>query len=71
MDIAQMPPGRTVSFLIEGQCVPQLFIPELLELHHRGRLPFDQMVTMYPFEDINQAIADMQSGTAIKPIVVF
>jgi aryl-alcohol dehydrogenase len=51
--------------------VPQLFIPELLELHRSGRLPFDQMVTTYPFEDINQAIADMQSGTAIKPIVVF
>jgi aryl-alcohol dehydrogenase len=71
MDMAQMPPGRTVSFFIEGQCVPQLFIPELLELHQRGSLPFDQMVTMYPFERINQAVADMLSGTAIKPILTF
>ncbi|WP_211296237.1 NAD(P)-dependent alcohol dehydrogenase [Mycobacterium aquaticum] len=71
MDIAQMPPGRTVSFLIEGQCVPQLLIPELLGLHQRGSLPFDQMMTMYAFEDINQAIADMSSGKTIKPILVF
>jgi aryl-alcohol dehydrogenase len=71
MDMAQMPPGRTVSFFIEGQCVPQLFIPELLELHQRGSLPFDQIVTTYPFEHINQAVADMLSGTAIKPVLTF
>jgi aryl-alcohol dehydrogenase len=71
LDLAQVPPGRSVSFLIEGHCVPQLFIPELLNLHRTGRLPFDQMVVNYPFDQINQAMADAQSGASIKPILTF
>jgi aryl-alcohol dehydrogenase len=71
LDLAQMPPGRTATFLIEGQCVPQLFIPELLALYRRGRFPFDELVKTYPFEQINQAIADIESGSTIKPILSF
>jgi aryl-alcohol dehydrogenase len=71
MDLAQVPPGRSVAFLIEGNCVPQLFIPEMLDLHQRGRLPFDLLIRTYPFDQINQAIDDMQSGSVIKPVLTF
>jgi aryl-alcohol dehydrogenase len=71
MDLAQVPPGRIVTFLIEGECVPQLFIPEMLDLYQRGRFPFDQMIRTYPFDQINKAIDDMQSGSVVKPVLTF
>lgn len=34
-----------------------------------GVRAFDRMVTFYPFEEINQAMADSESGVTIKPIL--
>src|SRR3546814_4451251 len=38
--------------------VPQVFIPQLIELYQQGRFPFDLLVKFYPFEQINQAAED-------------
>ena len=40
-------------------------------MHARGRFPFDKLVTMYPFEQIQAAIDDSKSGKTVKPIVKF
>ncbi|MFP3929100.1 MAG: NAD(P)-dependent alcohol dehydrogenase, partial [Desulfobacteraceae bacterium] len=37
--------GRTVRGIIEGDAIPDLFIPKLIELYRQGRMPFDRMVT--------------------------
>ena len=63
--------GRGVRGVIEGDSVPQLFIPMLADLHAQGRLPFDRLVKTYPFERINDALRDAEAGTAIKPVLVF
>ena len=36
-----------------------------------GKLPFDRFVTRYPFDKINEAIADGHHGKCIKPVLVF
>jgi aryl-alcohol dehydrogenase len=41
----------------------------LLELYRQGRFPFDKLVRFYDFDDINQAVADAQSGLTVKPIL--
>jgi aryl-alcohol dehydrogenase len=61
--------GRTLRGIVQGDAVEQLFIPKLIELHHVGRLPFDRLVSFYDFDEINQAVADMQDGKVIKPIL--
>ncbi|MFD9665062.1 NAD(P)-dependent alcohol dehydrogenase [Rhodococcus sp. NPDC059968] len=61
--------GRTVRGIAQGDSIPQLFIPELIKMHQAGRFPFDRLVTFYDFADINTAVADTQSGKAIKPIL--
>jgi aryl-alcohol dehydrogenase len=61
--------GRTLRGIVQGDAVEQLFIPKLIELHHVGRLPFDRLVSFYEFDEINQAVADMQDGKVIKPIL--
>ena len=48
--------------------MPQVFIPQLIDLHLQGRFPYDRLLKFYDFENINQAIADSEAGTAIKPV---
>ncbi|MGE0217731.1 NAD(P)-dependent alcohol dehydrogenase [Mycolicibacterium sp.] len=62
--------GRRISFLLEGDAVPQLFIPKLIELWRLGRFPFDRLVTTYPLDKINDAEADSLSGVTVKPILI-
>jgi len=60
---------KTIRGVVEGDSVPDVFVPQLLDLHMQGRFPFDRLVTFYDFDQINQAAADTESGTAIKPIL--
>lgn len=63
--------GIRITWIVEGDAVPQLFIPELIALHRAGHFPFDRLVKTYPFDEINTAFADSESGEVIKPVVVF
>ncbi|WP_413544283.1 NAD(P)-dependent alcohol dehydrogenase [Citricoccus nitrophenolicus] len=63
--------GIKISMVVEGDAVPQEFIPRLINLHADGKFPFDRLTKTYPFEDINQAFADSSNGTTLKPIVVY
>ena len=61
--------GRRLIGIVEGSANPDTFIPKLIDLHAQGRFPFDRMVRFYPFDRINEAIADSEQGRTIKPIV--
>jgi aryl-alcohol dehydrogenase len=61
--------GRTVKGIIEGDAIPDLFIPKLIELYSQGRFPFDHLITFYPFDDINRAVEDMEKGRVVKPVL--
>jgi aryl-alcohol dehydrogenase len=62
--------GWTLKMIIEGDAVPQVFIPALVDLYAAGRFPFDKLVKTYPFEGINDAFADSAAGTTVKPVLV-
>ena len=62
--------GGTVRGIVEGDSDIAGFLPELIAHHSAGRLPFERFVTRYPFEQINQAIADSHHGKCIKPVLV-
>jgi aryl-alcohol dehydrogenase len=64
-----LPEGRKVLSVIQGDAVPQSFIPQLIALHQEGRFPYDRLVKFYAFSEINQAIADARSGETIKPVL--
>jgi aryl-alcohol dehydrogenase len=61
--------GRTLRGIIQGDSVPQLFVPQLIDLYRAGDFPFDRLVRFYEFEEINQAVADTRSGATVKPIL--
>jgi aryl-alcohol dehydrogenase len=64
-----MSPGKSIRGIIQGDSIPELFIPQLIELHRQGRFPFDRLIKFYALDEINQAAADSESGTTIKPIL--
>jgi len=64
-----MIPGKTIRGILQGESIPQVFIPQLVELHAQGRFPFDKLVKFYELDQINQAAADSEKGTTIKPII--
>jgi len=64
-----LPEGRKTLGIIQGDAVPQHFIPELIELYRAGEFPFDRLVKFYEFSDINRAIADAKRGDTIKPVL--
>lgn len=62
--------GRTIKGILEGDSVPKLLIPRLLELWRQGRFPFDQLIRTFPLEQINEAERAMKSGAVVKPVLV-
>lgn len=44
-------------------------IPALLELYQQGRFPFDKLVKIYDFDEIDKAIEESGSGETIKPVM--
>jgi len=61
--------AKTIYGIIEGDSVPDLFIPQLVDLYMQGRFPFDKLVRMYPFSRINEAASDSERGLTVKPII--
>ncbi|MEV4015030.1 zinc-binding dehydrogenase [Nonomuraea angiospora] len=62
--------GRTVRFILEGDAVPQQFIPMLIGLWRQGRFPFDRLIRTYPLGGINDAERDSASGATVKPVLL-
>ena len=64
-----MIPGKTIRGILQGESVPDIFIPQLIELHMQGRFPFERLIEFYDLEDINQAAADSEKGVTVKPVI--
>ena len=61
--------GQRLSGAIEGDAVPKLLIPQLIDLWRAGRFPFDRLLRFYDLQTINQAVADSISGETLKPVL--
>jgi len=61
--------GRKTLGIIQGDAIPQRFIPKLISLYRAGQFPFDRLVKFYDFSEINRAITDAKRGDTIKPVL--
>ncbi|MFO7570916.1 MAG: NAD(P)-dependent alcohol dehydrogenase [Smithellaceae bacterium] len=61
--------GRTVRGILEGDSVPDIFIPQLVDMIMQGRFPLERLVTYYDLDRINQAVTDSEEGRTIKPVL--
>lgn len=62
--------GRRLVGAVEGDADPQSFIPWLLGRHRAGRFNHAPLVQTYAFAQINEAVADMAAGRAVKPVLL-
>jgi len=62
--------GMTITGIIEGDSDPDVFIPQLLELHRQGKFPFEKLITTWPFSKINEAVEAQAKGEAVKIVLV-
>ncbi|MFC3096898.1 NAD(P)-dependent alcohol dehydrogenase [Alteraurantiacibacter palmitatis] len=67
---AMLAGGRQLRGILGGDANPQTFLPLLAEYWRQGRLPFDRMLSFYPFAAIERAFADAHAGHAIKPVLL-
>jgi len=67
--IGTMMHGRSIFGIIEGNAVPDIFIPQMVELHKQGRFPVDRMITYYDLDRINEAVEDAESGRTLKAVL--
>jgi aryl-alcohol dehydrogenase len=61
--------GRTLRGIIEGDSVPDVFIPRMIELYRQGRFPIDRLITQYALKDIEKAVHDTESGKVVKAVL--
>jgi aryl-alcohol dehydrogenase len=69
LDMQALLNGRAVRGTIQGDSAAHKLVPHLIELHQQGRFPVDRLVRGYRFGEIRRAIADMENGQVIKPIL--
>lgn len=69
IDLSSLMSGRSIRGIVEGDSVPQEFIPRLIELYRQGRFPFDKLITEFAFDDIQEAVAQCELGKVIKPVL--
>ncbi|XHR27936.1 MAG: NAD(P)-dependent alcohol dehydrogenase [Chthoniobacteraceae bacterium] len=68
-DASRLQPGQRMVEIIQGDAVPQVFIPKMIRYYQAGRFPIDRLIRVYPFSEINRAFADSESGRAIKAVL--
>ena len=61
--------GRTVRGIVEGDSVPDIFIPRLMELWRQGRFPVDRLMRHYDLDQLDEAAHDAEQGSVIKAVV--
>ena len=63
--------GKRIAGSKLGSARPAEDVPRIAELYREGRLRLDELVTAtYPLEEINEAVAAMRRGEAIRNVIV-
>ncbi|KAL4985309.1 chaperonin 10-like protein [Aspergillus falconensis] len=63
--------GKQFIGVVEGDVVPQEYLPKLLTWVNEGKLPLDRIVKFYQTAAFETAIRDMQSGVTVKPVILW
>jgi aryl-alcohol dehydrogenase len=62
--------GQTVRGIIEGDSDPDVFLPILIDHWRAGRLPLEELVQAFPFDQINRAIRAQHDGDYVKVVLI-
>ncbi|RNM13772.1 NAD(P)-dependent alcohol dehydrogenase [Nocardioides pocheonensis] len=63
--------GKVVRSSVEGDADPQEMVPRLIAMNAAGQFDVDDLVTTYPFTEINTAVEEVLAGKVVKPVLVW
>ena len=64
--------GKQIRGSWGGEARPDEDIPHFSELYRQGQLPLEKLIARrYPFEQINQALIDLEQGTLGRGLICF
>jgi aryl-alcohol dehydrogenase len=63
--------GKVVKASIEGDSDPQEMVPRLIAMNTAGDFDVDDLITTYPFAEINTAVEEVLAGKVVKPVLVW
>ena len=61
--------SKSLIGIVEGDSNPKIFIPQLISYYRQGRFPFDRLIRVFDFDQINEAFELSHSGKAIKALL--
>src|SRR5215467_14037237 len=61
--------GKRVVGILGGEGRSVSLIPALIALNQQGRFPYDRLITEFPLEQVNDALAASHTGDVIKPVL--
>lgn len=62
--------GRTITDALEGNAVPHVFLPQMINWWRQGLFPFDKLIERFPLSEINAAAEASESGRVVKPVLI-
>ena len=64
--------GEVLSYVTVKHARIRIDVPRIVDLYRQGRLKLDELITgRYRLEQINDAIASVQRGEALRNVIVF
>jgi aryl-alcohol dehydrogenase len=63
--------GKVIRSSIEGDSDPHEMVPRLIAMNAAGEFDVDDLIAIYPFSEINTAVADVLAGKVVKPVLVW
>jgi aryl-alcohol dehydrogenase len=61
--------GKRVVGILGGEGRSDTLIPALVELNRQGRFPYERLVTRFPLDQVNEALAASSAGEVLKPVL--
>ncbi|OQV09754.1 Alcohol dehydrogenase GroES-like domain-containing protein [Cladophialophora immunda] len=69
--VPYMVTGKQLLGSMEGGVRPIDYVPRMIQWYRSGRFPIDKLVKYFPVENFQEALHEMEAGTAIKPILIW
>jgi Zn-dependent alcohol dehydrogenase len=63
--------GKKFIGAVEGDVIPQQYVPKMIEWYRQGKFPVDRLVKLFKAEDFAKAIEEMHDGSTVKPVIVW
>lgn len=63
--------SKSIECIILGDTTGQEWVPKMIQWWREGKFPIEKLVKFYPVKDAQEALHGMESGVAIKPVLVW